>query len=193
MREGGRKERKKGRRERNEGTDKNKKIEKETNSHHLLFILILFLKCMFQYNFIPFFWNSIIYIHSLPKFYIILLLQSNSEDFLLLCLFGEKKSSDYLKKYCGQNWFKNFFVLFHLFNVWRCRLWNDVPFFIHDLFVPSFLFQESCTGLSILFEKVKNQFSSLLILPTILCFLLYWFLLLIISFHFLFFNSILLW
>lgn len=103
MREGGRKERKKGTRERNEGTDKNKKIEKETNSHHLLFILILFLKCMLQYNFIPFFWNSIIYIHSLPKFYIILLLQSNSEDFLLLCLFGEKKSSDYLKKYCGQN------------------------------------------------------------------------------------------
>lgn len=127
---------------------------------------------MFQYNFIPFFWNSIIYIHSLSKFYIISLLQSNSEDFLLLCLFGEKKSSDYLKKYCGQNWFKNFFILFHLFNVWRCRLWNDVPFFIHDLFVPSF-FQETCRGLSILFEKVKNQFSSLLILSTVFCFLLY--------------------
>ena len=83
------------------------------------------------------------------------------------------KSSDYLKKYCGQNWFKNFFILFHLSNVWRCRLWNDVPFFIHDLFVPSFFFQETCRGLSILFEKVKNQFSSLLILATVFCFLLY--------------------
>lgn len=67
--------------------------EKEgRNFNHLLFILILFLKSTFQFNFIPFFWNSIIYVHILPKFYIILLLQNNTEGFLLLCLFWKKKN-----------------------------------------------------------------------------------------------------
>lgn len=106
--------------------------ERERNCHHLLFILLLFLKCMFQDNFTAFFWNSIIYIHILPKFYIILLyLQSNTEGFLLLCLFWKKKKSDYFKIHYCQNWFKNL-VIFS-FNIRRCRIWSDVSFLIYAL------------------------------------------------------------
>lgn len=109
------------------------------NFHHLLLILILFLKSTFQFNFIPFFWNPIIYVHILHKLYIILLLQNNIEGFLLLCLFQKKKNSHYYNTYGQMGSRISYFPIFLM----ALGVGSDVLFF-YSLFMLSFFFLNSC-------------------------------------------------